>query len=102
MSKYIKRIRRVKTGRKKIRRLMKVMGVEAIYPRKRTTIPGGASGIHPYRLKGFKIEKSNQVWCADITFIPMQRGFMYLFAIMDLYSRKIISWELSNTLDTAF
>jgi len=81
---------------------MKLMGVEAVYPRKRTTIPGGPAGIYPYRLKGLTIDRPNQVWCADITFIPMRRGFMYLFAIMDWYSRKIIAWELSNTLDTGF
>jgi putative transposase len=102
MSKYLTRITATQTGRKRVRRLMKLMGVEAIYPRKRTTIPGGPSGIYSYRLKGMKIEKPNHVWCADITFIPMRKGFMYLFAIMDWYSRKIISWELSNTLDTTF
>jgi len=102
MYKYLKRITGKKPGRKRIVRLMRIMGVEAVYPKKRTTIPGGPSGIYPYRLKGLTIDRPNQVWCADITFIPMRRGFMYLFAIMDWYSRKIISWELSNTLDTRF
>lgn len=102
MNCYINRQTETKISRKRIRRLMQVMGVEAVYPRKRTTIPGGPSGIHPYKLKGLKIDHPNQVWCADITFIPMRRGFMYLFAIMDWYSRKIIAWELSNTLDTDF
>jgi putative transposase len=81
---------------------MRVMGVEAVYPRKRTTIPGGPSGIFPYRLRGLDINRPNQVVCADITYIPMRRGFMYLFAIMDWYSRKVIDWELSTTLDTGF
>lgn len=102
LGKYIKRLTGNKPGRKRLVRLMRIMGVEAVYPRKRTTIPGGPSGIHPYRLKGLTIDRPNQVWCADITFIPMRRGFMYLFAIMDWYSRKIIAWELSNTLDTRF
>lgn len=102
MYKYIKRMTGKKPGRKRLVRLMRLMGVEAVYPRKRTTIPGGPSGIHPYRLKGLSIDRPNQVWCADITFIPMRRGFMYLFAIMDWHSRKILAWELSNTLDTRF
>lgn len=102
MYKYVKRQTGKNIGRKRVRRLMRLMGVEAIYPRRRTTIPGGPSGIFPYRLKGIDICTPNQVWCADITYIPMRRGFMYLFAIMDWHSRKIISWELSNTLDTDF
>ena len=102
MYKYLRRLTGTRPGRKRIVRLMKLMGVEAVYPRKRTTIPGGPAGIYPYRLKGLTIDRPNQVWCADITFIPMRRGFMYLFAIMDWYSRRIIAWELSNTLDTGF
>jgi len=102
MYKYLKRLTGKKIGRKRVRRLMRIMGVEAIYPRRRTTIPGGPSGIFPYRLRGLDINRPNQVWCADITFIPMRRGFMYLFTIMDWYSRKVLSWELSNSLDTAF
>jgi putative transposase len=102
MSSYLRRQTAKATNRKRIRRLMRVMGIEAIYPRKRTTIPGGPSGIYPYRLKGLNISRPNQVWCADITFIPMRRGYMYLFAIMDWHSRKVIDWELSNTLDLSF
>jgi len=102
MSSYLKRQTGRPANRKRVRRLMRFMGLEAIYPRKRTTIPGGPSGIYPYRLKGLKINRPNQVWCADITFIPMSRGYMYLFAIIDWYSRKIIDWELSNTLDLSF
>jgi putative transposase len=102
MSSYLRRQTAKATNRKRVRRLMRVMGIEAIYPRKRTTIPGGPSGIYPYRLKGLNISRPNQVWCADITFIPMRRGYMYLFAIMDWHSRKVIDWELSNTLDLSF
>ena len=102
MSSYLRRQTGKATNRKRVRRLMRKMGVEAIYPRTRTTIPGGRSGIYPYRLKGLNISRPNQVWCVDITFIPMRRGYMYLFAIMDWHSRKIIDWELSNTLDLRF
>ena len=102
MSSYLRRHTGKATNRKRVRRLMRVIGIEAIYPRKRTTIPGGPCGIYPYRLKGLNIKRPNQVWCADITFIPMRRGYMYLFAIMDWYSRKIIGLELSNTLDLSF
>lgn len=102
MSSYLRRQTDTAANRKRVRRLMRVMGIEAIYPRTRTTIPGGPSGIYPYRLKGLHIARPNQVWCADITFIPMRRGYMYLFAIMDWHSRKIIDWELSNTLDLSF
>ena len=102
MYKYLRRVPGKKIGRERVRRLMRVMGGEAVYPRKRTTIPGGPSGIFPYRLRGLDINRPNQVVCADITYIPMRRGFMYLFAIMDWYSRKVIDWELSTTLDTGF
>lgn len=99
---YLKRQTGKPVARNRIRRLMRKVGVEAIYPRKRTTIPGGPTGIFPYLLKDMEIEKPNQVWSADITYIPMRRGFMYLFAIVDWYSRKVIAWELSNTLDVGF
>lgn len=102
MSKYLCRSTVQQVGRKRVRRLMHLMGIEAIYPRKRTTIPGGPSGIFPYRLRGIQIDKPNQVWSVDITYVPMRRGFMYLFAIIDWHSRKIIDWELSTTLDTEF
>jgi len=102
MSSYLRRQTGEAVNRKRVRRLMRAMGIEAVYPRKRTTIPGGPSGVYPYRLKGLNITHPNQVWCADITYIPMRRGSMYLFAIMDWHSRKIIDWELSNTLDLSF
>ena len=102
MREYLRRDGHPRISRKRVRRLMRLMGLEAVYPRKRTTIPGGRSGVHPYLLRDLKIVRPNQVWCADITYIPMARGFMYLFAIMDWYSRTVIAWELSNTLDTDF
>lgn len=99
---YLRRRDWPKISRGRVKRLMMLMGIEAVYPRKRTTIPGGPTGIYPYRLQGLKIDRPNQVWSADITYIPMARGFMYLFAIIDWHSRKVLAWELSNTLDTAF
>lgn len=102
LSRYLTRLTCRSISRKRVRRLMRVMGLAAIYPRKRTTIPGGPSGIHPYLLRGLDIVRPNQAWAADITYIPMQKGFMYLFAIVDWHSRKIIAWELSNTLDAEF
>lgn len=102
MTDYLLRQTGKPVARNRVRRLMRVMGVEAIYPRKRTTIPGGPSGIFPYLLKDMKIAQPKQVWAADITYIPMRKGFMFLFAIIDWYSRKIVGWELSNTLDVGF
>jgi len=102
MRSYLRRGIWPKISRGRVKRLMMLMGIEAVYPRKRTTIPGGLSGIYPYKLRGLKIDRPNQVWSADITYIPMAKGFMYLFAIIDWYSRKVLVWELSNTLDTAF
>ncbi len=102
LSSYLTRLTGRPIDRKRVRRLMRIMGLEAIYPRKRTTIPGGPKGIHPYLLNKLEIDYPNQVWAADITYIPMHKGFMYLFAIIDWHSRKIIAWEVSNTLDVDF
>ncbi len=89
-------------NRKKIQRLMRLLAITAIYPKRRTSNPDKAHKIYPYRLKGLKIDRPNQVWCTDITYIPMARGFLYLVAIMDWHSRKILSWRLSNTMETEF
>jgi putative transposase len=89
-------------SRRRARRMMRQMGIDAVYPRKRTTIPDGKHRRYPYLLKNLVIERSDQVWCSDITYLPMRRGFMYLVVIMDWYSRKVITFELSNTLDTEF
>jgi putative transposase len=91
-------------NRKRLRRLLRVMGIRAIYPKPRTTKPGsGASHrIYPYLLEGLGIVRPNQVWASDITFIPMARGFGYLVAIIDVYSRRVLSWRLSNSMDTRF
>lgn len=82
---------------------MGLMGISSVYRKKKnTTIPNKQHFKYPYRLKGLKIERPNQVWCTDITYIPMRKGFIYLVGIMDWYSRKILSWRISNTLDTGF
>jgi len=89
-------------NRKRVRRLMRLMGLKAIYRRPRTSKPAPGHKIYPYMLGGLKITRSNQVWAADITYIPMARGFLYLVAIIDWYSRYVLSWRLSNTLDAGF
>lgn len=89
-------------NRKRVRRLMQIMGLKAIYRRPRTSQPGTDNKIYPYLLKGLKITRPNQVWAADITYIPMQKGFLYLVVIMDWYSRYILAWRLSNTLESDF
>ena len=94
--------RRHRVNRKRIQRLMRLMGLKAIYRRPRTSVPAKRHKIYPYLLSGMKITRPNQVWAADITYIPMSRGFLYLVAIIDWYSRYVISWRLSNTLDADF
>ena len=89
-------------GRKRVRRLMRLMGLEAIYQSPKTSIPHPDNKIYPYLLNGLIINKPNQVWCSDISYIPIKRGFLYLVAIMDWYSRKDLAWRLSNTLDAEF
>ena len=89
-------------NRKRVQRLMRLMGIETIYPKPKTSLGNKAHTIYPYLLNDLTVEKANQVWVSDITYIPMRRGFCYLVAIMDLYSRKILSWRLSNTLDKQF
>jgi len=91
-----------KVNRKRVRRLMQVMGLKAIYRRPRTSKPAPCHKTYPYLLSGLKITRPNQVWAADITYIPMARGFLYLVAIIDWYSRYVLSWRLSNTLDIGF
>lgn len=91
-----------KVNRKRVRRLMHLMGLKAIYRRPRTSKPAPGHKIYPYLLRGVKVTRPNQVWAADITYISMARGFLYLVAIIDWYSRYVLSWRLSNTLDIGF
>ena len=89
-------------NRKRVQRLMRQMGLRALYPQRRTSQPGKGHKIYPYLLRDLRIERANQVWATDITYIPMAKGFMYLVAIMDWHSRRVLSWRVSNTLDTDF
>jgi putative transposase len=89
-------------NRKRVQRLMRVMGLEAIYPRPRTSTAGKGHKVYPYLLRGVAIERADQVWSSDITYVPMTSGFMYLAAVIDWYSRYVIAWRLSNTLDGSF
>ncbi|MBI5616739.1 MAG: IS3 family transposase [Gammaproteobacteria bacterium] len=89
-------------NRKRVQRLMRLMGLQALYPRRRTSQPGKGHKIYPYLLRDLPIERANHIWATDITYIPMAKGFMYLVAIIDWYSRRVLSWRLSNTLDTGF
>jgi len=89
-------------NRKRVQRLMRVMGLEAIYPKPRLSLAGKGHRIYPYLLRGVKVERRDQVWSTDITYVPMPSGFMYLAAVIDWYSRYVIAWRLSNTLDGSF
>jgi putative transposase len=89
-------------GRRHVGTLMRRMGIEAIYRKPRTSLPDQAHRIYPYLLSGVAVERPNQAWACDITYLPMARGFVYLVAILDLYSRKVMSWRISNTLSGAF
>jgi putative transposase len=89
-------------NRKRVQRLMRIMGLEAIYPKPKTSIKNKEHKIYPYLLEGLEIVRPNQVWSTDITYIPMDKGFMYLVAVMDWYSRYVLSWEISNTMDVDF
>lgn len=96
------RVHGYQVNHKRVARLMRVMGLQAIYPRPRTSQPEVGEKKYPYLLRHLNINRPNQVWATDITYIPMPTGFMYLVAIMDWYSRFVLAWEVSNTLDTAF
>jgi len=89
-------------GRIHVRTLMRTMGIEAIYKKPRLSKPHPDHTVYPYLLRGLYISEANHVWCSDITYIPMARGFCYLVAVMDWASRKVLSWRLSNTLDASF
>ena len=89
-------------NRKRAQRLMRILGIEAHYPKPNLSRPAAGHHIYPYLLRGVAIERPNQVWSTDITYIPMQSGFLYLVAVMDWFSRYVLSWELSNTMETSF
>ena len=101
MARYLRR-QGYRVNRKRVRRLMQQMGLMAIYQKPNTSKPHPEHIIYPYLLRGIEIQEPNQVWCADVTYIPMRKGFLYLVAVMDWYSRRVLSWRLSNTLDADF
>lgn len=89
-------------NRKRVQRLMRIMGLEALAPKPNTSQPAPEHPVYPYLLRKLSIGRPNQVWAADITYVPLAHGFAYLVAIMDWYSRRVLSWRLSNSLDTSF
>lgn len=89
-------------NRKRIQRLMRLMGIEAVYAKPRTSKPAPEHKVYPYLLRGLGIARPNQVWCTDITYIRLLRGYAYLVAVMDWYSRYVLTWRLSNSLETSF
>ena len=91
-----------RVNRKRCQRLMRTMGIQAVYPKPRTTVRQPAHAVYPYLLRDLAITRPNQVWAADITYLPMERGFVYLVAIMDWYTRKVLSWRVSTSMDAAF
>ena len=91
-----------RTGRNRIRRLMRIMGISAVAPKPQTSIKAPSHKVFPYLLKDVAVTEPNQAWCADITCIPMQRGFMHLVAVMDWATRFVLSWRLSNSMDAGF
>jgi len=101
MTRHLRRLGH-EVGRKRVRRLMAKMGLEAVYQRPKTTLANPEHKIWPYLLRNQVIDRPNQVWCTDITYIPMRRGFLYLVVVMDWASRKVLSWRLSNTMDVEF
>jgi len=101
MARYLRR-QGYRVNRKRVQRLMQKMGLMAIYQKPNTSKPHPEHKIYPYLLGGMEIKAPDDVWCADVTYIPMRKGFLYLVAVMDWYSRKVLSWRLSNTLDPDF
>ena len=89
-------------SRKRVRRLMRKMGLQALYQRPSTSVPHPEHRVYPYLLRDRAVERANEAWCADVTYIPLHRGFLYLVAIQDWASRKVLSWRLSNTMDASF
>ena len=89
-------------NRKKVQRLMRQMGIMALYPKANTSRPGKGHKVYPYLLRGLSIDRPNQVWATDISYIPMAKGFVYVVAIMDWYSRKVLAWRVSNSMDADF
>ena len=101
MKRYLRR-QGHKVNRKRVQRLMRLMGLVSIAPRKRTTVPAAGHKVYPYLLRGLDIHRPGQVWCSDLTYIRLNRGFVFLTAVMDWHSRYVLSWEVSVTMDEGF
>lgn len=101
MVEYLKELGHI-VNQKRVRRLLRLMGLEAIYPKRNLSKANSAHKKYPYLLKGLVIDRPGQVWCTDITYIRLAQGFIFLVAVMDWYSRYVLSWKISNTLDTSF
>jgi putative transposase len=91
-----------RVNRKRVQRLMRQMGLEGLFPGRKTTMPAPGHKVYPYLLRGLTIDRPNQVWCSDITYVPLRCGYLYLVAVMDWFSRHVLAWQLSNTLDATF
>jgi putative transposase len=102
MTRWLQQEQQQEVNRKRVQRLMRLMGLEAIYPKPKLSLAGRGQRIYPYLLRDVVIERPDQVWSADITYVPMAAGFMYLAAVIDWYSRYVIAWRLSNTLEGSF
>ena len=89
-------------NRKRMQRLMRIKGLEGLFPGRKATIPALEHKVYPYLRRGLTIDRPDQVWCSDITYVPLRRGFLYLVAVMDWYSRHVLAWRLSNTLESTF
>ncbi len=92
----------LRVSRKRIQRLMRIMGIAGAAPKRSTSRPARSHPVYPYLLRNLTVNRPNQVWCADITYIPLDKGHMYLVAVMDWHSRYVLSWALSNSLDSSF
>ena len=102
MTTYLREDKHVVVGKDHVRTLLRRMGIMALFPTRNLSKPNPAHGVYPYLLKGVDITRANQVWSADITYVRLERGFAYLVAIIDWYSRRVLSWRLSNTLESGF
>jgi putative transposase len=102
MTRWLQEVMKLEVNRKRVQRLMRLMGLEAIYPKPKLSLPGQGHKVFPYLLRDVTIDRVDQVWSTDITYVPMPNGFMYLAAVIDWFSRYVIAWRLSNTLDGSF
>src|SRR4051794_10472226 len=102
LTRWLREVHGEEVNRKRVQRLMRLMGLEAIYPKPKLSVAGRGQRIYPYLLRDVAVERADHVWSTDITYVPMVAGFMYLAAIIDWYSRYVVAWRLSNTLDGSF